>query len=615
MAATTTHSTSKATGSAEVNGKLRVTSLAELQKQGVVTATGNGHTIAVFWHNERAYAVDNRCPHMGFPLARGICEDGVLTCYWHYARFDLDSGGAFDIWAGDVRTYPVIVRDGEVWVDLRETKSVDERYAEEALRLAKALEQGIALNQAKSVLALLDLKPTEATKQIVATTAEFGLRRGSGRNPGGWGDGLTILTAMANLQPQLSADDQALSLYHGTRRVSDDAMNRTERILLDPLPTEAIPAERLKRWFREYVEVRDADAVDRTLRTAIAAGWTPEQLLDMLAAAATDHYYRDFSHVMDTLAKAGELLDIIGWKNAAAVLPALTSQWAQATREEERNSWLRPENLVAIVEAAIPELDAAVDLSAQPSGGWDDDLIAALLGDDPAGSIADMLAAFRSGLALADAAQALAYASALRLTRFPTSNEFGDWDTALHHFTYCASLAQVAKRAPSVELARGVLHGAMVVYQARFLNMPAARLPNATALAALPKRSKCLCKSNSWRTASGKAAWMKQARSRIAISPSAMIRRPLIATLGHAVLCEDPSFHDFQMLEEGVRLARDLAADSHAEAARQTLVAIARWQAAHAPTRRATTQTYTIARRLHRGDAVYADAGDGEDGA
>ena len=52
----------------------------------MVTATGNGHTLAVFWHNERAYAVDNRCPHMGFPLAQGICEDGVLTCYWHYAR-------------------------------------------------------------------------------------------------------------------------------------------------------------------------------------------------------------------------------------------------------------------------------------------------------------------------------------------------------------------------------------------------------------------------------------------------------------------------------------------------------------------------------------------------
>ena len=578
-----------------------------------MTATGQGHTIAVFWHNERAYAVDNRCPHMGFPLARGICEDGVLTCYWHYARFDLDSGGAFDIWAGDVRTYPVTVRENAVYVDLRETQSVDERYEQELPRLEKALEQGIALNQAKAVLALGDLKPADATKQIVATTADFGLRRGSGRNPGGWGDGLTILTAMANLQPLLFAEDRPLSLYHGTRRVSSDAMNRQERIMLDPLPTAAIPDERLKRWFREYVEVRDADAAERTLRTAIAAGWSPEQLLDMLAAAGTDHYYRDFSHVMDTLAKAAELLDIIGWEHAAEVLPALTSQWAQATREEERNAWLRPENLVALVVAAETELDDAVDLTAQPTGGWNERLVEALLGDDPQRSIETLLAAFRAGLALADGAQALAYAAALRLTRFTISNEFGDWDTALHHFTYCASLAQVAKRAPSIELARGVLHGAMVVYQARFLNMPAARLPGARALAKLPTDPAALqeqlleyCERQGGVDEAGAITYRYLT---LGHDPAA-----LVATLGHAVLCEDPGFHDFQMLEEGVRLAQDLAEAGHTEASYQTLVAIARWQAAHAPTRRATTQTYTIARRLHRGEAVYADSADGEDG-
>ena len=613
MATTTPRRAPTAHDSIGENGLLRVSTLAELQKQGVVTATGQGHTIAVFWHNERAYAVDNRCPHMGFPLARGICEDGVLTCYWHYARFDLDSGGAFDIWAGDVRTYPVTVRENAVYVDLRETQSVDERYEQELPRLEKALEQGIALNQAKAVLALGDLKPADATKQIVATTADFGLRRGSGRNPGGWGDGLTILTAMANLQPLLFAEDRPLSLYHGTRRVSTDAMNRQERIILDPLPTAAIPDDRLKRWFREYVEVRDADPAERTLRTAIAAGWSPEQLLDMLAAAGTDHYYRDFSHVMDTLAKAAELLDIIGWENAAEVLPALTSQWAQATREEERNAWLRPENLVALVEAAETELDDAVDLTAQPTGGWNERLVEALLGDDPQRSIETLLAAFRAGLALADGAQALAYAAALRLTRFTISNEFGDWDTALHHFTYCASLAQVAKRAPSIELARGVLHGAMVVYQARFLNMPAARLPGARALAKLPTDPAALqeqlleyCERQGGVDEAGAITYRYLT---LGHDPAA-----LIATLGHAVLCEDPGFHDFQMLEEGVRLAQDLAEAGHTEASYQTLVAIARWQAAHAPTRRATTQTYTIARRLHRGEAVYADSADGEDG-
>ena len=417
---------------------------------------------------------------------------------------------------------------------------------------------------------------------------------------------------MANLQPLLFAEDRPLSLYHGTRRVSSDAMNRQERIMLDPLPTAAIPDDRLKRWFREYVEVRDADPAERTLRTAIAAGWSPEQLLDMLAAAATDHYYRDFSHVMDTLAKAAELLDIIGWENAAEVLPALTSQWAQATREEERNAWHRPENLVALVEAAETELEDAVDLTAQPTGGWNESLVEALLGDDPRRSIETLLAAFRAGLALADGAQALAYAAALRLTRFTISNEFGDWDTALHHFTYCASLAQVAKRAPSIELARGVLHGAMVVYQARFLNMPAARLPGARALAKLPTDPAALqeqlleyCERQGGVDEAGAITYRYLT---LGHDPSA-----LIATLGHAVLCEDPGFHDFQMLEEGVRLAQDLAEAGHTEASYQTLVAIARWQAAHAPTRRATTQTYTIARRLHRGEAVYADSADDQD--
>ena len=291
----------------------------------------------------------------------------------------------------------------------------------------------------------------------------------------------------------------------------------------------------------------------------------------MLAAAATDHYYRDFSHVMDTLAKAAELLDIIGWEHAAEVLPALTSQWAQATREEERNAWLRPENLVALVEAAETELDDAVGLTAQPTGGWNESLVEALLDDDPRRSIETLLAAFRAGLALADGSQALAYAAALRLTRFTISNEFGDWDTALHHFTYCASLAQVAKRAPSLELVRGVLHGAMVVYQARFLNMPAARLPGARALAELPNDPAALqeqllefCERQGGVDEAGAITYRYLT---LGHDPAA-----LVATLGHAVLCEDPGFHDFQMLEEGVRLAQDLDRDrSYADASYQTL--------------------------------------------
>ena len=43
--------------------------------------------VAVFYNDGKAFAVENRCPHMGFPLHRGSVEDGILTCYWHHDRF------------------------------------------------------------------------------------------------------------------------------------------------------------------------------------------------------------------------------------------------------------------------------------------------------------------------------------------------------------------------------------------------------------------------------------------------------------------------------------------------------------------------------------------------
>ena len=37
-------------------------------------------------------------PAHGLPLHRGSIEDGILTCHWHHARFDLRSGSTFDLW-------------------------------------------------------------------------------------------------------------------------------------------------------------------------------------------------------------------------------------------------------------------------------------------------------------------------------------------------------------------------------------------------------------------------------------------------------------------------------------------------------------------------------------
>jgi len=72
----------------------------------VTVVSGGRHGIAVFAPEDSGsiHAVDNRCPHMGFPLHKGSVCNGILTCHWHHARFDLASGGTFDPFADDVQT-------------------------------------------------------------------------------------------------------------------------------------------------------------------------------------------------------------------------------------------------------------------------------------------------------------------------------------------------------------------------------------------------------------------------------------------------------------------------------------------------------------------------------
>jgi nitrite reductase/ring-hydroxylating ferredoxin subunit len=95
---------------------VRAGSLEELKAEGQLIVRGAHRPILAIYEHERVFAFDNRCPHMGFPLDRGSVEDGILTCHWHHARFDLASGCTFDLWADDVPTCPVEGRGAEVWV-------------------------------------------------------------------------------------------------------------------------------------------------------------------------------------------------------------------------------------------------------------------------------------------------------------------------------------------------------------------------------------------------------------------------------------------------------------------------------------------------------------------
>ena len=578
-------------------------SLDELKAKGRLVVHGRHRPILVIYDRGRVFALDNRCPHMGFPLERGSLDDGILTCHWHHARFDLESGCTFDLWADDVPICPIEVHNGEVWV--KTTFGHANPAAHWRQRLADGLAHDLGLVLAKAVHGQLAADVPRA--DIVRQVALFGAQ-----NRDGWGGGLTILTALANLLPFLPEEEAYLALFHGARRVAADCDGEAPRRDRAPLESRPDPTA-LKGWLQRWSNVRHREAAERTLLTAIASGLSPPVLADILLAAETGRVFADTGHSLDFINKAFECLDLIGWEHAPAVLPTIVGQMVAARGAEESTAWRQPADLVALCEETakqLPDLFAAS--GARP--GWSDHATLAreLLDDDPVRIVGSLKAAVRAGAAPADLGRSLAYGAALRVARFGTVNEHADWETAHHVFTFANALHQMFDRigtaADGVAAVRAVLHGAMALYLTRYLNVPPARIPgeNGEHLDDLPADADTilatLLDAFDRQRQVDLAAKLVARHLSLGHSPQA-----LIATLARAALREDAGFHAYQMLEAGVR---QFTAWGNTDAGRHILIAVARYLAAHSPTERAALQTADIARRLMLGAELHQEAGE-----
>jgi nitrite reductase/ring-hydroxylating ferredoxin subunit len=577
-------------------------SLEELKAKGRLVVHGAHRPILVIYDRGRIFALDNRCPHRGFPLERGSVEDGILTCHWHHARFDLESGCTFDLWADDVPICPVEVRNGEVWV--KTTFGHADPGAHWHQRLADGLAHDLGLVIAKAVHGQLaaDVPRVDIVRQV----ALFGAQ-----NRDGWGVGLTILTALANLLPVVPEEEAYLALFHGARHVAADCDGQAPRRERAPLGSRPESAA-LKRWLRRWTSVRHREAAERTLLTAIAAGASQGVLADALLAAETERAFADTGHSLDFINKAFECLDLIGWQHAPALLPTVVGQMVAARGAEESTAWRQPVDLVALCDEATSQLP---ELFATDGGahGWLDHAALAreLLGDDPAGIVDALKAAIRAGAAPADLGRSLAYAAALRVARFGNANEHADWETAHHVFTYANAVHQMLKRIETAKIngyvtsVRSVLHGAMALYLARYLNVPPARIPGeGERLDDLPADAQtiraALLDAFDRQRQVDLAARLVARHLTLGHSPQA-----LIATLAYALLREDAGFHAYQMLEAGVR---QFTVWGDTDEGRHILIAVARYLAAHSPTERAALQTADIARRLMRGGELHHEA-------
>jgi nitrite reductase/ring-hydroxylating ferredoxin subunit len=570
------------------DGRVRAGSAAELERAGQLLTKVGSLPVVVVWQDGTPAAIEDRCPHMGFPLRQGTVEAGLLTCHWHHARFDLASGCTLDPWADDAIAFDVVIEDDDVWVAAR---PVGDPVGRQRKRLSDGLEHGLTLVTAKATLGLLESDPSGGS--VVATALDYGTRY----RDQGWGSGLTVLTAMANVLDHLRPEDRPLALVHALAFVSRDTRGHAPRFAESALVTDDLAPERLTSWYRRFVDTRSADAAERVLATAVASASRPD-VEAMMFAAVTDHVFIDEGHTIDFTNKAFEALALVGPTQAQSVLTALVAQTCAADRSEESSEWRHPHDLAGLVASAGGRLEAALDKGWSTASTFTDvpALAWSLLEEDPDAVVGAVIDAVAVGASPEQVARALAYAAALRIVRFHTQNDFGDWNSVHHAFTAANALHQALVRCPTPELLRGALHGALRVYLDRFLNVPAARLPTSTS-GSLDELAACWDVQGEVDRAGSIAYGFVRGGGD---------RNELAAALGQALLAEDAGFHWYQVYEAAVR--QSLAWPDGSEESALVLTAVARFLAAHTPTRRELPTVVRIASRLRRGEPLYEEA-------
>ncbi|GAA4850609.1 hypothetical protein GCM10023310_31510 [Paenibacillus vulneris] len=578
-----------------MNGWIQAGTVEELREQGPKLIKGG---IVVFFHEDEVYALDNRCPHLGFPLHMGSLCNGILTCHWHHARFDVCSGGTLDPWADDVPVHEIAVHEGVIWVDPNSRNGNQVQLYKD--RLLSGLEQNIGLVIAKAIVGLMESGVPES--EIAAIGIEFGVKQ----RRQGWGSGLTILTAMANVLPKLDKQGRILALFQGLLHTARDSAGSGTRFLLDPLPNTSVSEARLTEWYRDCIEVRDTRGAERVLLTAVQAGTDEMQLFAMMSMAATDHFYINGGHTLDFHNKAFESLKYVGDEQRSYILASLLPMFGDASRSEELHSWQSPVNLVQPLMEAFEEVSKQGNVTGSGNPGIDDEeLLQALLGDDPLRTVRVLKEALLGGASPVRISQIAALAAAERVVRFHTQNDFGDWISVLHTFTHAHAVHEGLIRSTNPWLIRGIFHTAAAIYLDRFLNIPAAPRPVVIEEAGeVPQPTELLDILDKQQQVAPAAAWV------IRYLRSGGKPEPLFNVLGHALLREDAEFHSFQMYEAAVAEYDRWATESgpFAEKARETMIlAATRYLAAHAPTSRERPHTAKIAWRLHRGEKLFEE--------
>lgn len=400
------------------------------------------------------HALDNRCPHEGYPLSSGDLKGEALTCCWHNWKFKVTDGSC-TLGEEGVRWFPTRVTDGRIEVDLTEPdprdswpdllESFDEGLHEH--QVARCARDGVRLLQA-------DFPPEKLLTRVAlfdARRAEYGSTHA-----------LAVAADCARFLPRY----QGMQAMYAIAPAVDMCGEANRRLPVRKRPP-AIPGADGAQ-VRAAVEAEELERAEGLLRGAFEAGVPRREIESWLFAILSDHFL-DFGHQLIYLVKCQEMFERAGDEHAEEIYGGLLYGILLGTREDTLPYMSGYASRLAEHEERLPELMR----SARRDTGFDTSVVTeAVLDGSLDEAFGSVITALEEGASLVSIAQALVIAAAQRFYRFdvpidadPTVAETWVWVT--HRLTFASAVRNTVERFDDPDAVRFLIQSVAFVHSGR----------------------------------------------------------------------------------------------------------------------------------------------------
>jgi nitrite reductase/ring-hydroxylating ferredoxin subunit len=418
-----------------------------------------GRSIALFNVNGRIYATDNQCPHMGYPLTRGAVRHGILTCDWHGRSFDLEGGGCFNYECDDLQTFPVEVRQNGIWIQLG-----DARYKrrDEHLRL---LWEGLLSEDRWTIskaIALL-LKGSVPEEEIVTVILRHLGRHIASSNDAEGGDDVSRLINGLKVGRRYQGADRLMVLATAACSVAGKAAERLEVV---PLPGP-VAWDNIDRWTRMFSHDGQSGRIERSLFTAGHLDYK-DKILPLLYECAVEPHFLGFADNLLSLGCLAEIIESFGWEQSPELVFNLGAKLIGRRRGEPERF---RRDAVGLMASLVPQIEASNSSSNRVIEYDEDAFVSALVSVNIQKSFNAVSTALKAGVKLDRLITSLVLLSADRMARTPVNVDAG-WGALTMELNLAVSLRTAQRHGGDQVAAKGLFHGAWLVFADRWLNIP-----------------------------------------------------------------------------------------------------------------------------------------------